>query len=472
MVRCLHVTEKEGNSDPRPRGGGRPGGIRAMIRRMVALALAAFALWTLVIPGLTAARFAFLDDGLRGGDSGPSRFAIANHRKFTDRYAGYCRERIASGAAAKLSISDISGTEWPLFGSAFFLWATEALQDSYETHPELFDGEEPRDYASEGIEAATALILDPGHAQWVRTYWGDDYLERENCYYRMLVISALTVHRKLTGGNPEYLELLRNQTEGLAAELEAAPTGLIDDYPGQCYPGDVVAAVHAIHRARLELGIPDDGFVERMGEKLFRTSQLAPNGLPPYSADAASGRPGDHSRGCSNSYVIPFAVELWPERAPDLAGTYLDGFWEAGWFAAGFREFPREAGNASYFDVDAGPVVGGIGMSATSFGCAALRSTGADEQARVLGIETVVASWPLPNGVSFLPWLASDREHAPYLGQCAVLFQLTYPKVTNASPSSESLSIPGIVYLGLAAYFVVGGGLLAIAWRIWPRVRR
>ncbi len=43
----------------------------------------------------------------------------------TDRYAGWARDPIASGDGARLAHDDISGTEWPLFGTVFYLRATE-----------------------------------------------------------------------------------------------------------------------------------------------------------------------------------------------------------------------------------------------------------------------------------------------------------------------------------------------------------
>src|SRR5262249_1570106 len=40
-------------------------------------------------------------------------------RNLTPRYANWANERVARGKAEGMSIEDISGTEWPVFGSAF-----------------------------------------------------------------------------------------------------------------------------------------------------------------------------------------------------------------------------------------------------------------------------------------------------------------------------------------------------------------
>jgi hypothetical protein len=133
-----------------------------------------------------------------------------------------------------LTTENIAGTEWPLFGSVFYLWATEALQEAAEEDSSKCPAT-PKQYARGAIEAAAALVADPNHAGWVREHWGDAYLDKENLFYRMLLISALTSYQKLLG-ETRYESLLRGQVESLAKELDDSPYGLLDDYPGQCYP--------------------------------------------------------------------------------------------------------------------------------------------------------------------------------------------------------------------------------------------
>jgi len=52
--------------------------------------------------------------------------ALRLHEDLTPRYERWARSRLSSGRAATLSTNDIAGTEWPLFGSVFYLWSTEA----------------------------------------------------------------------------------------------------------------------------------------------------------------------------------------------------------------------------------------------------------------------------------------------------------------------------------------------------------
>ncbi|HUR47747.1 MAG TPA: hypothetical protein VMZ27_17820, partial [Candidatus Saccharimonadales bacterium] len=147
------------------------------------------------------------------------------HKTLSGKYEKWATDRINSSRATELSTGNISGTEWPLFGSVFYLWATESLQDAWEKHPANTTA--PKVYAKGAIEAATRLVIDPGQASWVKVHWGTNYLKRENVFYRMLVISALTSHSRLTA-DKQFLPLLRDQVDSLSAELDASPHGLLD----------------------------------------------------------------------------------------------------------------------------------------------------------------------------------------------------------------------------------------------------
>ena len=165
--------------------------------------------------------------------------------------------------------------------------------------------------------------------------------------------------------------------------------------------------------------------------------------------------------------ITTFAPLAWPGGAQEWFQNYLDGFWQQDWFAAGFREFPRESGNASYFDVDAGPVLWGWGASATCFGVGAARSNGHFDHARAMASQVIAATWPLPNGEFLLPKYAFDHEHAPYLGQAAILFQLTrrpYPGCPTPQPTTD-IPIPASTWMALAIYFVLGIPLVWVGAR-------
>ena len=388
------------------------------------------------------------------------------HRTLTPKVERWARQRLESSRAHQLSTSDISGTEWPLFGSVFYLWATESLQDSWETNHQSA-ALAPKEFAKEAIVAATRLVVDPQQASWVKAHWGTNYLKTENVFYRMLVISALTSHARLTGDR-QYLPMLQDQVESLSSELNASPHGVLDDYPGECYPGDVLTAIAIMRRADRVLGTDHSNFVQR-ARRGFLNKSLDPRGLVPYAAYATMGEPLGPSRGCGNSYVSLFAPEIWPEQAQQWYSLYTRYFWQEAWTAAGFREFPKDLpGYDWYMDVDAGPVLKGYGFAACAFGVGAARGNGHFEQAFPLTTEMYAASCPLADGTLLIPRLLSNAADAPYLGEAAILFLLSRLPATGVAVQTGG-AIPPFTYIVLILQATLG--LVFVAGSLWA-IRR
>lgn len=423
-------------------------------RHANAAILVLIALFFFLVPGLLTLHD-LSDPNLRS--AGIPRSAWKLHRALSPRLERWARKRLASTRAAELPTTNISGTEWPLFGAVFYLWATESLQTEWEKGhaPQVVA---PNVYARGAIETATRLVIDPTQANWVKIHWGKRYLKTENVFYRMLIISALTSHTRLTG-DKEYLPLLRDQVDSLSTELDASPHGLLDDYPSECYPGDVLTAIAMIQRADKVLGTDHSAFVAR-AIRGFQGKALDSRGLVPYFAIAPLGEPVDTSRGCGNSYVSLFSPEIWPEQARKWYDLYTQYFWQETWTCAGFREFPKDLPNNDwYIDVDAGPVLKGFGCAACAYGVGAARVNGHFEHAYPLTAEMLVTSWPLPNGTRLFPRLLSNAADAPYLGEAGILFNLTRLPAEGV-PIKTGGSLPRFVLIFLALQ--LGFGLILL----------
>jgi hypothetical protein len=321
----------------------------------------------------------------------------------------------------------------------------------------------PKEYARGAIEAAAALIVDPNHATWVRNYWGDDYLSAENIFYRMLYISGLTSYQKLLGGE-RYQELLMSQVDALASELDATPYGLMDDYPGQCYPIDILPAIAVIQRADEVLGTDHSAIISR-ASRAFEGSRLdTQTHLPAYIANSRTGIGIGPSRGVGISYMLIWVPELWPEMAQDWYVRYEKHYWQEDWFIVGFREFSEESSFSEwyFFDVDAGPVINGYGTAASAFGIGATRTNGRLDQAYPLSGEALVASWPLADGSLLGARLLSNLSDAPYLGESALLFVFTRTPVTETIYTGNG-GLPFVVYVGISVYVFLGIAVIGFA---------
>ena len=399
------------------------------------------------------------DPGLKNG-SIPA-CAYHYHRRLTDRYAEWAAKRVESGRAAELTTGNISGTEWPVFSSVFYLLATEALQDAWKTRiPQGIA--EPMSYAGTALSNAMLLVTDTNHATWVKDHWGNDYLERQNLFYRTLLIAGITSYEKLTG-NASYHTLLTNQVVSLAKEIDESRYGMLYDYPGECYPVDVLPAIACIKLAEPVTGINYDLFVERAA-RAFEGEALDPDtGLPGYSVNLVTGRATQESRGVGNSYMLMWAPLLWPETSEEWYRLYESNFWQERYGLAGFREFAKHSTDRSnewWFEVDAGPVMAGYGTAASAFGIAAARVCGRFDHAYPMSTEALLAAWPLPGRTWLIPRFISDLTDAPFTGDLALLLILTRRPVTDM-PDTGKPYIPLFVLIVLSSV-----ALISTAWLI------
>ena len=438
-------------------------GLKIVLKVLLGLLLVFVALYYFIYPSVTVYRHITADPSPQ---SGVPAFAFDVHSSIAEGFGGWARERVARSAGAELSIHDISGTEWPMFSAVYFLWGTEELDKAWLAAGRS-DRSRPSAYAAEAIEAAARLVVDPANASWVIKHWGERYLDSENVFYRMLLIAGLTSYQSITG-NAQYEPLLRQQVVSLSNELDQSPHGVLDDYPGQCYPIDILPAIAVMKRAGDLLDIDLSPFVER-ARRGFEGNLLDPETrLPSYLADPRTGVGIGPARGVGISYMLIWAREIWPETAEDWYGLYERHFVDRGAFVSGIREFPKGVAGFSWLgDVDSGPILGGLGVAASAFGIAAARVNGDTELAHALSTQAILASWPLPSGRLLVPSLLSDLSDAPFLGETALIFVFSRPMASPAG--ANEADTPDLVHGLLAVMFLLGLLLLLAGLRLLLR---
>jgi hypothetical protein len=375
------------------------------------------------------------------------------------RYGRWAERYRTTRHAASVQTEDVSATEWPLFGSVFYMLSAEGLLRSGQIVM--------TDELRASLAGAARVIADPVSGSWVRRKWGTHYLDQENVFYRMLLMLGLESYGEMTK-DTRYAKLVHEQARGLSSELLAAPYRVLDDYPGECYPSDVVWAAAAIARVE-ELAKAER---DRLSREV--TSSLAERlsdeyGLPAMRVDSRTGRILQRSRGCSNSGLLSFAFELDPGTARGWYSRYEAHYWVRNRWLAGFREHPRGASQA-FADVDSGPIVFGIGTAASLFGVGAARAAGRFDHAAPMTMEAVAAAWATPFGLlvpGVMGWLAADSWS---LGETAFLFAMTRPS-HQARAVAFTGSVPLVVLAFILFYSALGFGLLGRQWRYWRRWR-
>lgn len=397
-------------------------------------------------------------------NNGLPDFTYRWHKNISKNFSIWATHRVDSNQAKSLSIEDVSGTEWPMFSAVYYLWATESLQRNWEKNPSI-SAKAPIDYAENAIRAAASLVVDKGNAAWVIKHWGIDYLEQENIFYRMLIISGLTSFEKLLSDN-KYHDLLANQVNLLANELNDSSHGLLDDYPGQCYPVDVLPAIAAIKRAESLIGHDYNEIIAR-AKRGFSGEFLDPHTLlPAYIADSKSGKGYGPARGVGMSYMLIWAPEVWPELSLDWYTKYQTHFWQENRFMSGVRELSKQRPYSNWFmDVDSGPVIAGYGTAASAFGIGAARANGKFNHAFPLSTEALATAWPLPHGTLLIPKMLSNLSDAPFIGETALLFNFTRQAATSEQNSAADSKLPLYVYFCISLYLFFGLLLLKPLFR-------
>jgi hypothetical protein len=214
-------------------------------------------------------------------------------------------------------------------------------------------------HAWDGEDALASLDGDHGHA------------------YLAYAALALGMARLV---DPAFPPALARQHDALIAAYErrllASPTGLIETYPGEAFPTDVaaVAAAIAVHGRATGRSHAD---VLRHWAEAVRAVQIdRESGLVIQRMDAVSGASHDAPRGSGTALAAYFAgfadrdvARLLGEGVLRHESTRL-GF-------GGIREYA--AGHSGAGDVDSGPVLLGISVSATGFALAPARALGAHD---------------------------------------------------------------------------------------------
>ncbi|MFI6871482.1 hypothetical protein [Nocardia sp. NPDC050406] len=216
---------------------------------------------------------------------------------------------------------------------------------------------------------------------------------------------------------------MRKFTEGsaaLAAAFEASETPFLQAYPGQAWPVDSTVAIASLRLHDRLLGARYDAVVGRWLDAV-RTRLDPATGLLPHRVSAQEGSMLEGARATSQTMLLRFL----PEIDADFARAQYAGFRARflaypGGFGPAIREYPH--GRAGSGDVDSGPLVAGISLSATVVGMGAARVNGDHDLAAALGSTGELLGLPLtlpgtkryafgllPIGDAFLIWSSTAR---------------------------------------------------------------
>lgn len=239
------------------------------------------------------------------------------------------------------------------------------------SHPELNER-----YRKVITTAATKSFLPEMRRFGTRAWHGEDALASLASAHghAYLGYSALAVGaaRLL---DPSFPKAAAARHDALIAayvrRLSASPTGLIETYPGEAYPTDVAAVAAAIAVHGRVTHADHQKVLRHWADNVRRVQIDKKSGLIIQRMNAKTGGRTDAPRGSGTGLAAYFAGYADRALAAELTvalenhlSTFL-GFGAIREYAAGYNGFG---------DIDSGPVVFGVSVSATGFALAPFRA--------------------------------------------------------------------------------------------------
>jgi hypothetical protein len=177
--------------------------------------------------------------------------------------------------------------------------------------------------------------------------------------------------------DPAFPAAAAREHDALIAAYErrllASPTGLIETYPGEAYPTDTAAVAGAIAMHGRATGADHSRVLARWASLVEKVQIDPASGLLVQRMGAFDGRPHDAPRGSGTGLGAYFAG--FADRR--IAGQLAQGLFRHEADFCGFGAIREYApGHAGRGDVDSGPVLLGVSVSATGFALAVARASG------------------------------------------------------------------------------------------------
>jgi hypothetical protein len=212
----------------------------------------------------------------------------------------------------------------------------------------------------------------------------------------------------------DEVERFQEKCQEMAEAFEHSQLPFLTSYTSQTWPVDSVVAIAAL-RLHDKLYPPRFANTIERWKSAARQSAEASTGLLPHRVDSQTGEILEGARASSQSLIVRFLLEIDPAWAQTQYTSFRQQFIRPVFGIYGTHEYPP--GVFSLGDVDSGPLIGGVSLSATVVSLAAAQVYGDRNLADAylqsgealgfpwqIGAEKSYAFGLLPVGDAFLVW--------------------------------------------------------------------
>jgi hypothetical protein len=223
--------------------------------------------------------------------------------------------------------------------------------------------------------------------------------------------------------DPADVAAFEQDCDIIAKAFDSSPTPFLVSYPGEAWPVDSVVAIASLraHDAILtpRFGATIDRWLIETQKHLDPKTSLIPHRVDPFT-----GQPLEPARGTSQSMINRFLVEIEPVWAGEQYERFRRTFVVTRLGLPGVREFPDGVDGSA--DVDSGPLLFGVSMSASVVTAGAARLHDDRELATTLygTMESLGLPFTLsgrkryalglvPAGDAFIAWSSGAQRWTP-----------------------------------------------------------
>ncbi len=241
---------------------------------------------------------------------------------------------------------------------------------------------------AEAVEALAALEGPEGRAPFdgnMDPPWGIFHAGWTNQVRTGVLLLQAPEDRAL-----QDLAELRVSCDTIALAHAAPGSPFAASYPGQVWPVDSVVAMASLRGCDALLGPRYEGVIQSWLERAKALADPA-TGLLPHTADLATGRATSPPRGTSTAMILRFLHDLDPGWAGAMYLTFRHRLVKEHLGVPGVHEW-LDGGSAG--DVDSGPLVHGVSLSASAVAAGVARIHGDDPLADALFAAGEAALWP------------------------------------------------------------------------------
>ncbi|KKM23285.1 hypothetical protein LCGC14_1616740 [marine sediment metagenome] len=191
----------------------------------------------------------------------------------------------------------------------------------------------------------------------------------KNATYLGQLNLALGYYR-LIGGDDRYDKMHKRISDVLHTALVERQGRPLESYPQYTWPFDTIPCLVSLALYDRHTGLARSDEIARKHLKWVQDKATDPvTGLPVSRADGRTGKAWGRPRGCDLSLRLALLAHIDRPYATKLYRNYVKHFWIDHGAMAGFAEWPGGKGGRQ--DADSGPIIMGIGMSATGLGIGA-----------------------------------------------------------------------------------------------------